>query len=45
MQPRYSRLVKTMLRKTRLVLSTTIVARRDTSRKNVVAYRRTRSLS
>jgi ribosomal protein L19 len=34
-----------MLRKTRLALLTIIVVRRDTSRRNVIAYIRTRSLS
>jgi hypothetical protein len=44
MQPRYSRLVKIMLRKTRLALPTIIIAKRDTLSENTIVYIRTRSL-
>jgi hypothetical protein len=45
MLPRYNRLARIVLRRIRLASSTTIVARRDTSSGNVVAYTKTRSLS
>jgi hypothetical protein len=45
MQPRLSRLVRTTLRKTRLALLTTIAAKRDTLKRNVVVYIGTRNLS
>jgi hypothetical protein len=45
MLPRYNGLARMVLRRTRLILSTTIIARRDTSSGNVVAYIKTGSLS
>jgi hypothetical protein len=44
MLPRYNELARIVLRGTRLALFITIVARRDTSSRNVVAYIKTGSL-